>query len=71
MIHKEQGVVWWKVILGGVLAFVQIKQLLFPLSRALQPANAVQAASMKVTELLIFVGALWLLYSGLKNRNSN
>lgn len=56
--------IWWKVVVGGLLVFVEISNIF---GRA-QPltGNRDQIEGMKAMEVvLLFVGA-WLIYAGTK-----
>jgi hypothetical protein len=66
----SQKFIWWKVVLGFVLIYVEIKQLLLPGARALQPDNATQAASMLFVECMLLLLGLWLVFSGLKGKQN-
>jgi len=63
---NTEGPVWWKIIAGFLLVFVEAKQLLFPGTRALQPGNGTQAASMLFVECALMLLGLWLIFSGLR-----
>jgi len=61
-----KGLVWWKIIIGFLLVFVEAKQLLFPGTRALQPSNGTQAASMLFVECALMPLGLWLIFAGIR-----
>ena len=61
-----KGPVWWKIIAGAVLVYIEAKQLLYPATRALQPSNGTQAASMLFVECALMLLGLWLLFSGIR-----
>ena len=61
-----QTYTWWKIVLGSVLLYINVKLLLFPQSRALQASNAAQATGMFIVNgSLILLGG-WLLISGVR-----
>jgi antitoxin HicB len=48
--ESTKGYVWWKIIVGALLVYIETKQLFYPGMRALQPSNSTQAASMLFVE---------------------
>ena len=63
---EAKGPVWWKLVLGFLLVSVETKQILFPGTRALQPSNGTQAASMLFVECSLMLLGLWLIFSGIR-----
>jgi hypothetical protein len=54
--------VWWKIILGGLLALSQVGAMLGP-PRNLA-GNRDQIEGMNAMAVVLFVVAVWLVYSG-------
>jgi hypothetical protein len=67
---NTKGFVWWKIIVGAILVYLESKQLINPGSRAFQPSNSTQAATMLVVECALLLLGAWLIYSGSKARSS-
>jgi hypothetical protein len=63
---NTKGLVWWKIIVGALLVYIEVKQLLWPGTRALQPSNGTQAASMLFVECALLLLGVWLIYSGMR-----
>ena len=69
---NAKGLVWWKIIIGAVLIYIESKELLSPGTRALQPDNPTQATSMLIVEWALLLLGVWLAFFGIKGkRNSN
>ena len=62
----RQSYTWWKIVLGTVLIYINVKFLLLPHSQAFQPDDRTQAVVLLViTGAMILVGG-WLLVSGVR-----
>lgn len=61
--------IWWRIVLGSLLIYLETKQLLFPGARALQPSNSTQATTMLVVEGTLLLVGLWLVISGIKAKD--
>ena len=66
MLHQPPKPVWWKVILGLVLIFVEINNHMHPASNLLKADNAGEQAGMNVAAVIIIAVGCWLVYSGAK-----
>jgi hypothetical protein len=62
---NTKGPVWWKIVLGALLVYIETKQLLYPGTRSLQPSNHTQAASMLFVECALMLLGAWLIFSGI------
>lgn len=60
------GYTWWKIVLGAVLMYIGLKDLLFPQTRALQAANSAQEVGMFIVSGAIILLGAWLLISGVQ-----
>jgi len=65
-------VVWWKILLGGILVYTQVSTQirihLFHDHRYLTPDNASQAVGFYGMALLLAGIGIWLLDSGIKGK---
>ena len=66
MLPQTQKPVWWKVILGLVLIFVEINNRIHPSSNLLKADNVGQQVGMDVAMFAIIAVGCWLVYSGAK-----
>lgn len=57
-----KGPVWWKIIVGAVLVYIEVKQIVYPGTRALRPSNPTQAASMLFVECALILLGAWLFF---------
>ena len=58
--------VWWKIILGILLIFIEVKNHLFPTADLLKADNQTQQAGMYFMMVVLVVLGCWLVYSGIK-----
>jgi len=61
-----QKLVWWKVILGAVLIYVEINNRVHPAPNLLKAANSGEQIVMNITGVAIVAVGCWLIYSGIK-----
>ena len=66
MPHQSQKPVWWKVILGLVLVYVEIHSHVSPAPNFLRATNQAQQTGMDIMMVAIIVVGCWLVYSGAK-----
>jgi len=66
MVNESQKPVWWKVILGLVLIFVEIHSHFYPAPNLLKADNPAQQTGMNIAMVLIIAAGCWLVYSGAK-----
>ncbi len=52
---------WWRLLLGLLLVYINVKFLLFPQTRTFQPANAGEATGMLIVDLALIALGVWLL----------
>lgn len=52
---------WWRLLLGLLLVYTNVKFLLLPQTRTFQPANAGEATGMLITDILLVGVGIWLL----------
>ncbi len=67
---NTRNVVWWKVILGVLLVYIEAKQFISPGSRAFQPSNSTQAGAMIFVQCALLLVGLWLTISGIRGTPS-
>jgi hypothetical protein len=61
MNRMKRELSWWRLLLGLLLVYTNVKFLLFPQTRTLQPANAGEAAGMLFVDLALIALGVWLL----------
>jgi len=61
MNRMKRALSWWRLLLGLLLIYINAKFLLFPQTRALQPANAGEATGMLIVELSFIAVGIGLL----------
>ena len=66
MTNQSQKPVWWKVILGLLLIYVQIHSHFYPAPNLLKADNPAQQTGMNIVMGLIIAVGCWLVYSGTK-----
>jgi hypothetical protein len=68
----ERKMVWWKIVVGALLAYAAVKALLFPgnIPHALRYSNPDQEVGGKLAQLLIGGLGAMLLFSGLVGKRA-
>jgi hypothetical protein len=61
MDRMKRELSWWRLLLGLLLVYMNMKFLLFPQTRTLQPANAGEGAGMLFVDLALIGVGIWLL----------
>jgi len=61
MNHMKRELSWWRLLLGVLLVYMNVKFLLFPQTRTLQPANASESAGMLTVDIVLIAVGVWLL----------
>jgi len=65
------GVVWWKIIIGALLVFIEAKFLLHPNTRTFQPATHAEGSVQLVVEYALLFLGVWLIFSGIRARRKS
>lgn len=66
MLHQSQKPVWWKVISGLVLIFIEIKNHIHAAPNLLKADNLGQQVGMNAAAVALIAVGCWLVYSGAK-----
>jgi len=61
---NNKKLIWWKIIIGALLVYIELKHLLFPAARAFQPESSREAAIMMLVEFALLLFGAWLIFSG-------
>ncbi len=64
--NTKGGPVWWKIIVGTLLVYINVKHLIFPGTRAFQPSNPTQATTMLIVAWALLLLGAWLVFSGVR-----
>ena len=70
MNHMKRELSWWRFLLGVLLVSMNVKFLLFPQTRTLQPANASEATGMLAVDIVLIAVGVWLLSTCYRTRRS-
>jgi hypothetical protein len=63
---QNQKPVWWKVIVGSLLIFVEINNHINPAPNLLKANGPSEQVGMNVVMLALIALGCWLVYSGAK-----
>ena len=66
MTPQRQEPVWWKVIVGLLLIFIEIKNHIAPATNLLKADNEGEQIGMNVAMVALIILGCWLVYSGIK-----
>jgi uncharacterized membrane protein HdeD (DUF308 family) len=61
MNRMKRELSWWRLLLGLLLIYINVKFLFFPQTRALQPANSDEATGMFIVDIVLIAVGVWLL----------
>jgi uncharacterized membrane protein YecN with MAPEG domain len=64
MFSQAQKPVWWKVIVGLLLIFVEINSRIHPAPNLLKADSPGEQIGMDVTMVALIAVGCWLVYSG-------
>jgi hypothetical protein len=66
MLTQSQKPVWWKIILGLVVVYIEIHNWVSPAPNLLKASNPAQQVGMDIAMVAIIAVGCWLIYSGAK-----
>jgi hypothetical protein len=66
MLTQPPKPIWWRVIVGLLLIFIQIKSRIDPANNLLKASNSGEQAAMNGTMVALIILGCWLVYSGVK-----
>lgn len=66
MLTKPQKPIWWRVIVGLMLIFIEVKNYIHPAANLLKANSPGEQAAMNGTMVALIVLGCWLVYSGVK-----
>ncbi len=61
MNRMKRELSWWRLLVGLLLVYINVKFLLLPSTRTLQPSNASEAHGMWVTDVVLLAVGVCLL----------
>ena len=61
MNRMKRQLSWWRLLVGLLLVYLNVKFLLFPQTRTFQPSSASEATGMLIVDLALIAVGLWLL----------
>jgi hypothetical protein len=71
---KPQKPIWWRLIAGSLLLYVEINNHLNPAPNLLKASNSDQQLGMNAMAVILVITAIWLIVTGTRpvwRRNSN
>lgn len=71
---KPQKPVWWRLIVGALLLYIEINNHLNPAPNLLKASNADQQVGMNAMAIILVAIAIWLIVTGIRpiwRRKSN
>ena len=63
---QRQEPVWWKVVVGLLLIFIEVKNHIHPAANLLKADNQGEQIGMNTVMVALIVLGCWLVYSGIK-----
>ncbi len=66
MLTQPQKPIWWRVVVGMILIFIEVKNYIHPAPNLLKANNPGELAAMNGTMVALIVLGCWLVYSGVK-----
>jgi hypothetical protein len=66
MLTQPPKPIWWRVIVGLLLIFIEIKSRIDPAPNLLKASNSGEQAAMNGTMVALIILGCWLVYSGVK-----
>ena len=63
---EQRKLIWWRIALGSVLVYTEIRNYLYPASNLLRASDATEQVGLNAAMAAIACFGCWLVYSGVK-----